>query len=189
VPRPRPADLPSGHGAIIGYHGAIAPWIDFDLLDHLAAVRGDARLVLVGPVLGGAEAQAAALARRSNVTLIPERSPDEIAGYVQGFDVGLVPFLVDSMTEGVSPLKMYEYLAAGVPVVATPLPACVAEEMVVTAGDPECFAHAVADAIALRRAPSFAEGSAAAARAASWDRRVGLIRAALDERGILTVPS
>jgi len=122
------------------------------------------------------------------VTLIGERSPDTIAGYVRAFDVGVIPFVVDDLTEGVSPLKMYEYLAAGVPVVATPLPACVEHPLVATAATVASFEDALTAAVALRSDHAFGAAACKAAAEASWDGRVGLVRGALEERGSLVVP-
>lgn len=187
TPRPRPRDLPDGGGTLIGYHGAIAPWLDFDLIEAIAARRPSDQIVLVGPVLEGAGDHAARLARIENVTLIGERSPDTIAGYVQAFDVGVIPFVVDNLTEGVSPLKMYEYLAAGVPVVATPLPACVEHPLVATAATVASFEDALTAAVALRSDHAFGAAASQAAAEASWDGRVGLVRGALEERGSLVV--
>lgn len=135
--QPRPADLPAADPdrPIIGYHGAIADWFDFDTLTVVAQTRPDWRFVLVGPVDPVATTRAAELESLPNVWLLGERPSGEMPAYVQAFDVGAIWFKVNTMTEGVTPLKMYEYLAAGVPCVSTPLPACVAEPAVATASD------------------------------------------------------
>lgn len=181
---PMAQDLPSGR-PVVGYHGAVAQWLDFALLDAVAAALPDHQFVFVGPVLPAAEADADALARRDNVTLLGERSPDVIASYVRSFDVGIVPFVVDDLTAGVSPLKMYEYLACGVPCVATPLPECVAEPAVVTAPTAGEFAHRIVDAIAQSGDPERRHAMERAASGAGWESRVEMIRAALAERGLL----
>ena len=174
-PRRPPADLPVPSGARIGYHGAIAPWLDFALIEAIAVARPADQIVMVGPVLDGAADQVRVLERHDNVWLLGERPPDEIASYVQAFDVGLVPFVVNQMTEAVSPLKMYEYLAAGLPVVATRLPECVAHPLVRTARADGFLAELT---LALEEGPTaeYSERARIAAQEASWGNRIAMIR-------------
>jgi glycosyltransferase involved in cell wall biosynthesis len=111
TPRPRPR---------IGYLGAIAPWFDFDLVSAAAAARPQWEFVLVGPVLAGAGPALSRLAALPNVSVEPAVPHDDVPRVLAGFDVGLIPFKLNALTAGVNPNKMYEYLAAGVPVVSTP---------------------------------------------------------------------
>jgi glycosyltransferase involved in cell wall biosynthesis len=170
-PQPRPADLGerNANRPVIGYHGAIAEWFDFDLLTSVATARPDWDFVLVGPVDPAVAGRAAALEALPNVRSLGERPSGEMPAYVQAFDVGAIWFQVNTMTEGVTPLKMYEYLAAGVPCVSTPLPACVAETAVVTAADPDGFVEALEEA--LSHAPGGSSQSARdeIARLHSWE--------------------
>ncbi len=189
TPRDRPTDMPSTHGSVIGYHGMIARWFDFAMVAAIADGFPDHDIVLVGPVDAEVSDPIAALTARSNVTHIGPRPSDEIAAYVQAFDVGLVPFVVDDLTRAVSPLKMYEYMAAGVPVVAAPLPVCVDHPAVTTAASPEDAVAAVGDALALSSDPAHAEMLANAALEASWDRRIEPILERLDAASLRYVPS
>ena len=145
APAPRPADLPPLDPArpLIGYHGAVGEWFSFDLLTETAALLPDCDFVVVGPVYPRVADQAGRLAALPNVTMIPERPSDDMPAYVHGFDAAAIWFEVNHMTEGVVPLKVFEYMAAAVPVVATPLPSCVDEPLVRTAGDPAGFASAL----------------------------------------------
>ena len=183
-----PADLPGGDGPVIGYHGAVSYWFDFDLLEAVARLRPAWTFVLVGPVLEPAQEVAARLAELDNVRFVGERSSDEIPAYVQRFDVGLIPFRLDTMTEAVSPLKMYEYLAAGVPVVSTPLPAAIKTDGVRTADDPETFAAAIDAALGDRRDPRCAEQARRQAAAAEWTVRLQPVLDRLDALGRRRVP-
>lgn len=185
----RPVDVPPPQEGtpIIGYHGAIAPWFDFELMQELVVAMPHHRFLIVGPVDPAAAEEAARLFEAPNVQHVAERPSNEIPGYVGVFDVGIIPFRVTRMTEGVSPLKMFEYMAAGKPVVATPLPTCVAHPFVQTAADPEAFAAAIRSAIAAD-ATGTLEMARAAAAEASWERRVDVIRKALQDRGRLRVP-
>lgn len=189
TPRDRPADMPSTDSAVIGYHGMIARWFDFTMVAAIADGFPDHDIVLVGPVDAEVSDQLEALTVRPNVTHIGPRPSDEIAAYVQAFDVGLVPFVVDDLTRAVSPLKMYEYMAAGVPVVAAPLPVCVDHPAVATAASPEDAVGAVRAALAMRSDAEHTEMLTNAAREASWDRRIEPILERLDAASLRYVPS
>jgi glycosyltransferase involved in cell wall biosynthesis len=177
---PVAGSLPEGR--IVGYHGAVAPWFDFDLFTAVAELRPDLTFVLVGPIDPEVEDRADKLARLPNVTLLPAQSSEKIAEFVRGFSVGILPFVIDEMTEAVTPLKMYEYLACGVPMVATPLPACEREEMVQTAHDPASFAARVDEALLVTAAER--QELRNHARTASWDRRVAPLLDRLESLGL-----
>lgn len=157
-------------GEIVGYHGALAPWFDFDLVGAVAGLRPDLDFVLVGPVDPEVRDEARKLRRRGNITLIPSQSSEQIADFVRGFTVGVLPFVVDEMTRAVTPLKMYEYLACGVPMVGTPLPACVNEPAVDTASSANDFAAAIDAALSL--SPGDRLDLRRRALTADWSRRV-----------------
>jgi glycosyltransferase involved in cell wall biosynthesis len=109
----------------IGMVGNLNDRIDWDLLEGVARARPDWSLVVVGPLhlAGRATEQAVARLRAlSNVHLLPGVAPHELPSVVAGFDVGLVLYRPGEGTLGINPLKLYQYLAAGKPVVATPLP-------------------------------------------------------------------
>ncbi len=142
APVSAPRDVPVG-GPIIGYHGMISHWFDFDLLAAVAAQRPEWRFVLVGPTDPRVEDDAREVERLGNVVRLGERPSMLMPAYVHAFDVGTIWFRIDEMTRGVTPLKMFEYLAAGVPCVSTPLPACVAQEGVATADQADAFVEAI----------------------------------------------
>lgn len=175
-------------GPVIGFHGAVAGWFAFDLLEAVAGRRPDWHFVIVGPVEADVEAQAAGVARRcSNVVFAGIRSPDRIATAIRGFDVGVVWFEVNHMTAAVSPLKVYEWLACGVPPVSVPLPSANEEPIVRIAEDAEGMEHAIESALAGRANPAWSQSAADAARAATWERRIEPILGRLDELGRRTV--
>jgi glycosyltransferase involved in cell wall biosynthesis len=178
-PAPRPSDLPSAESGtpIIGYHGMISTWFDFDLMEGVMEARPGWRFVLVGPIDPEVVERVEMSHERANLTVLGERPSVAMPGYVQGFDVGVIWFEVDRMTEGVTPLKMYEYMAAGVPCVATPIPACVAEPMVDTASDVAGMVSVIEKAL-----HTVDETLRAAAREHSWDKSLG---PALDRLGNL----
>lgn len=104
---------------ILGYFGLIAEdWVDVELLVHVARSFPSASLVLVGKVT----MDVSALERLPNVHLVGRRPYADLPSFCRGFDVALIPFPVSEVTANANPLKAREYLAAGLPVVSTPVP-------------------------------------------------------------------
>ena len=173
-PGQRPDDLPpfDPDSPIVGYHGMISTWFDFDLLEGVMRERPHWRFVLLGPTDPEVVERVESLQGRPNLTVLGERPGNAMPGYVQGFDVGVIWFEVDRMTEGVTPLKMYEYMAGGIPCVATPIPACVNEPLVDTASDVAGMVKVIEKAL-----DTDGERLRAAAREHSWDE---ILRPALD---------
>ena len=104
------------HKPIVGYYGAIADWFDLNLVTSLAESRPQYYFVLIGQVHG---IDISKLASLPNVNMLGEKNYREIPLYLSHFDVCLIPFVLNKLTKGVDPVKMYEYFSQGKPVVAT----------------------------------------------------------------------
>jgi glycosyltransferase involved in cell wall biosynthesis len=114
-----PAELAVLPRPVIGYFGLIAQdWIDIDLLAHVAQRFPHASLVLLGKLT----MDVSALERFPNVHFLGRKPYATLPSYCKGFDVALIPFPVSEVTLNANPLKAREYLAAGLPVVSTPIP-------------------------------------------------------------------
>jgi uncharacterized SAM-binding protein YcdF (DUF218 family) len=113
-----PSDVESLRRPIVGYVGALHLWVDQPLLAAAADAMPEATFVLVGPP----QVDVTQLAARSNIVMLGGRAHDQIPAYLKSFDVALVPYLRSEFTESVYPVKLNEYLAMGLPVVATDLP-------------------------------------------------------------------
>ncbi len=107
LPRPR-----------IGFHGLIRDLIDLEIIDTIARRRPDWSVVMVGP----RNFDAAFLPRRHNIHYLGERAYHEIPDYLRAFDVCLMPYRLVATSIYMNPVKLREYLAAGKPIVSTPLP-------------------------------------------------------------------
>jgi GT2 family glycosyltransferase/glycosyltransferase involved in cell wall biosynthesis len=118
---PTKALRPPLAGPIAGYFGAISSgWFDTDLVVALAESRPDWNVVLIGP----ADEETRALLDESlNILQLGEVPYADLPRYCADFDVALIPFLVNDLTRATDPVKLYEYFAAGKPVVTSPLPA------------------------------------------------------------------
>jgi hypothetical protein len=110
LPAPSPVEM----RRYIGYVGSIAEWFDWPLVRSLAIALPDVTVRLVGPEFVERPADLP-----SNIEFLGERPQVEIAGLVREFAVGLIPFKVNDLTEGVDPIKFYEYRSMGVPVWST----------------------------------------------------------------------
>jgi UDP-galactopyranose mutase len=115
---PPSADLAALSGPKIGFYGVIDERIDLKLLDEVAAARPEWSVVLVGPV---AKLRPEELPRRPNLHFLGQRSYGELPAYLSGWDVAIMPFAINDATRFISPTKTPEYLAAGKPVVSTPV--------------------------------------------------------------------
>lgn len=188
-PGPVPGELAGLEAPVVGYHGMIARWFDFDLMTAVVHAMPEVTFAFVGPVDPRSKDDASALFAMPNVVSVGQLPSSAMPGVVKRFDVGIVPFLVDDMTRAVSPLKMYEYLAGGTPVVATPLPLCVDHPMVETASDPSTFVTALRGAIAASSDPDLIVRRQTAASEADWTARMQPLLAVLDQRGMNRVPT
>lgn len=125
---PRPKDLPDG--PLIGYHGSLyGDWFDWEALSAVAEGFTDHTVVVIGDNRG------IPTDLPGNIVFLGLKAQGDLAAYLRHFEVGLVPFTVTDVTHAVSPLKVYEYLACGVPVAAPPLRALEGVEGVSTDSD------------------------------------------------------
>jgi glycosyltransferase involved in cell wall biosynthesis len=113
-----PADVAELPRPIFGFYGLFAEWVDVEAMRQIAAAYPDGSLVIVGEI-NNADVRPLAL---PNVHFLGRRPYDSLPGYCKAFDVALLPFIDNELTRNANPLKLREYLAAGLPVVATDLP-------------------------------------------------------------------
>lgn len=123
TPAREPADLRGVPRPRIGYVGVVKGQLDMPLLVALAERHPEWSFVMVGPVsnLGSDAEPFAALGRLPNVHLLGHRPVAALPAYTQHLDVGIMPYDLNDYTKYIYPLKLHEYLAAGLPAVGTPI--------------------------------------------------------------------
>ncbi|MBX5475483.1 MAG: glycosyltransferase, partial [Thermoleophilia bacterium] len=179
-------ELRSLRRPVVGFVGNfLAAKVDLDLLAAAAAARPRWSFVLVGPASEGEE-RVRALAARPNVFWLGARPYAELPRYVAGFDVAVIPYLANEYTRSCFPLKLFEYLAAGKPVVATGLPELRGMGPDVAVADGAAGLVAAAEAALRLRSPADAARRQALAAASTWETRTArlaeLVEAALERR-------
>src|SRR3990170_4052547 len=138
------------------------------LLAHVARSRADWTVCVIGRAL----VDVSPLRSLGNVLLLGRRPYAELPSYCRGFDVGLCPFRVNELTMHVNPLKLREYLAAGLPVVSTDLPECRLHPQWTRVGcDPEDFVAQIESALR-QDSPEARRLRSEAMKAESWDRKI-----------------
>lgn len=110
----RPRELEGIARPIVGFFGLIEDWLDFDLLEYLAAQRPQYSFVMVGRVAR----DISRFARFKNVVFLGKKSYEDIPSFLRAFDVCHIPFQLNDVILHSSPLKLKEYLAGGKPVVS-----------------------------------------------------------------------
>ena len=110
---------------IVGYFGAMANWVDYSLLIYCAQQRPDYRFLLIGPHYRTHDLpELKALEQMHNVFMPGTIHYQKLPYLAQFFTVATVPFLLNDITESTSPIKLFEYMAMGKPVVTTDMPEC-----------------------------------------------------------------
>jgi UDP-galactopyranose mutase len=112
----QPSDQKDIKGPKIGFYGVIDERFDIELVAAIADSRPDWQIVLIGPVV---KIDPAALPEKSNIHYLGPKSYEELPGYLSGWNVALIPFMINESTRFISPTKTPEYLASGIPVVST----------------------------------------------------------------------
>lgn len=183
-PQPVPEDISTLPHPMFGFVGALQTCIAYDYLEAAAKARPQWSFVLIGNEKPGADLSR--LRALPNVHFLGLRPNEQLPQYLAQFDACLNLFVDNALSKDVSPLKFFEYLATGRPIVSTRQPEQILQyaPLIEIAGSAEdfirCCERSLADATPERIAARVEAG-----RACSWDSRVAQLCATLEARGIL----
>lgn len=170
-----PADLAALRSPVIGFYGTLQDWVDLELIAALARRRPDWSFALIGQILS----DASAVAGLDNVHLLGRRPHGALPRYCKGFDVGLIPYVISERMDYVNPIKLREYLSAGVPVVSSDLREVRRYDCAVARGVDE-FEAAIAAALETD-SDAARQKRSQAMRGETWERKVEAVRQKVDE--------
>ncbi|MDP3234839.1 MAG: glycosyltransferase [Myxococcales bacterium] len=139
---------------IVGYYGALANWFDYELVRDVARLLPEYEFVLIGPNYDQTGLQTT-LHQEPNVTLLGAVPYGELPSAAQSFDVAIIPFKLNAVTASTSPIKVFEYMALGLPMVTTDMPECRKYQSVQIGRGPADFASRVRHAATLRSNPEY----------------------------------
>jgi glycosyltransferase involved in cell wall biosynthesis len=173
-----PEDLRSLPHPVIGFFGLIADWVDIELIRALAETHPEWSFVLIGK----STTDLRPLQGLANIHLLGQKPYAALPGYCRGFDVGIIPFRTNDLTVRVNPLKLREYLAAGLPVVSTSLPEVARYKgLVYLADSVQTFTEGIEAALG-ERSGAMRRRRVEAMQAERWDARVEQISTIIETR-------
>ena len=177
-------ELPKGiKRPVAGYVGILRSWFDYDLIERLASGLPDLSVVLIGPYEETPVVQR--VKSLPNVHFLGRKEYREVPSYIQEFDVGLIPFKSGEIAETTNPVKLFEYFAAGKPVVSTWLRELVPfqEQGLLTITDHDRCVGDVREALADSDAQR-ADRRRAVAQEHTWGQLVGKMTGVISENSV-----
>lgn len=172
LPGPVPEELRGLSEPVIGFYGALASWVELDWVAAAAAAHPEWSFALTGP-------RYVDLPAAPNICHFGHRDYSVLPDYLRGFAVAVLPFRISAMTRSSDPVKLYEYLASGKPVVASALPRAEGIPGVRTARNAGEFIQELESA--LREGAAGAGARIEWARANTWDHRARAALTAIQE--------
>lgn len=169
---PVPADWPVKSGKAVGYVGALGHWVDHELILKVAR---EWPVVLIGPPFGMPNLQ------HDNIYRLGMKPYSELPGYMRNMGALIIPFKLNDITRATNPIKMYEYLATGKPVITTDMPEALLHPEVMARSSHISFMTAVHESmVGKHQRSSEVEARKRVARENSWEARYDTIIEALE---------
>jgi glycosyltransferase involved in cell wall biosynthesis len=170
------AELATETGPVIGLIGLLDERIDLELLVSIARQRPDWTIAVLGKIV----VDVSSLRQQSNIKLLGSRPYAQLPAYCRALSVGIVPYRLNQLTLSINPIKLREYLSAGLPVVSTELPEVTAyKEHCSTASTSQEFVAAI-EAALVQDSPNTRRARSEAMRSETWEQRVSAIEAQVE---------
>ncbi|MEN6306514.1 MAG: glycosyltransferase [Anaerohalosphaeraceae bacterium] len=164
---------------VVGYIGAISEWFDVDLVVKAARRYKQYQFVLIGSTAG---CNTAPLKKLPNIELVGEIPYAQVAGRLHEFDITMIPFKINELTKATNPVKVYEYLSAGKPIVATAMPElCLLEEYIHIGHSHDEFVNKIGAALKECGDEPLAERRRSWAKSQDWEARARAFSEAIEQ--------
>lgn len=164
------AEIKKDGNIIIGYYGALASWFDYNLVKKLAEKNSNYQIVLIG-LNYDKTLDKSGILELSNVHYLGKKDYDELPNYLNCFDIATIPFVINEITLSTSPVKVFEYMSAGKPIVTTDLPECRKYESVLIGKDDEEFIQKIELAINKRNDDEYLKLLNKEAKENAWENK------------------
>lgn len=184
APHAVPKDLAAARrmSVVVGYYGAIAEWLDSEMWLTAARERPDWAFVWVGYPYGPQmETEISRVNSLPNTFYLGRKPYHQLPAYLAHFDVATIPFKLNPITHACSPIKLFEFMAAGKPVVATPMREILKYQSVLFANSTTEFVSQIGRALDLRKDPEWLRLVREEADANTWRSRARQLCRAMEE--------
>ena len=177
---PRYAELQAKYSCVLGYYGALASWFDYELVSRVAEAHPDWAWLLVGKKIDN-DMERSRIEKLPNVFYAPAVPYTELPSYVACCDIMTIPFVLNDITAATSPVKLFEYMAAGKPVITSDMTECRSYRSVHICSDAHSFIALAELALSRRNDPEYTELLRKEASENTWQSRARAVLEALEE--------
>lgn len=161
----------------VGYFGALAPdWFDFELLHFISEKNKNIEFDIIGPFDYSGPSGISPLTiinsfNNENVKFLGKINYIDLPNIANNFDICIIPFIINNITLAVSPLKLYEYLSMGKPVITTNMPECVKHKIVLHTNDYDEFSKKINEALVLSESEEYSKNAKSIAFKYDWSNK------------------
>lgn len=166
---------------IVGYYGALAEWFDYDLMKHAAKALPGYNFVLIGPDYDFSIGKTG-ITKLANIHWLGPKNYHILPKYLHAFDIATIPFQITKTLQAVSPIKLFEYMAGGRPIVTTDLVECRKYPIVLVAKNQDEFVGCLQRAMQLRDEPAYLAALKTTAQENTWHARARTIITAIEAK-------
>jgi len=173
---------------IVGFYGSFASWLNYDYIKKLATQRKDIEIVLIGYDYENGKGSFAKskISELENVNIISAKPYSQLKYYSQFFDAAIIPFVINEVTKSVSPVKLFEFMAMGIPVVTTEMPECLKFDVCLISRNSNQFIDNVIKAINLKNNKVFRSKLLKVANENSWENIFDYVYTSMEKTFSLT---
>lgn len=174
---PPPADIADWVQAgkpIVGYFGALATWFDYELVEKCAARYPELNFLLLGWDYDGTLGKSG-FSKYPNIRVVGPIPYKKLPEYARFFDISTIPFKINAVTESTSPIKLFEYMSMGKPIVTTDMPECRKYESVMIGKSHESYVDLIGVAMSRRSDNVYKALLCEEALANTWDAKAKVI--------------